>query len=186
MEELISVVDVSAIALALMSKDDATAKRIIKQSTDEYFRLLKSIAEDIYDSCIAVYYDSYEPRVYKRHGNLEGFNLYRANDMSFEDGYLSFGTEEDYLLKYGGSGDKRREVLDQVMSGFRGTTKRILTKKNWPMSWKQYCTYPNQFSKYKNHWQSTKDTMDDIFEEFSQEGLKDTNEYFWEIVSKYI
>ena len=180
------MVDISATALALMSKDDATAKRIIKQSTKEYFLFLKSIAEDIYDSCIAVYYSSYDPKVYKRHGYPEGKNLYKAKDVSFKNDYLSFNTKEENLLKYGGSGDKRREVLDQVMSGFRGTTERTLTRQEWPMSWQQYCTYPNQFSKYKNHWQSTKNTMEDIIKEFSQEGLNDTNEYFWEIVSKYI
>lgn len=196
------MVDINTVALELMSKDDATAKRIINKSTNEYFKLLKSIAEDIYDSCIAVYYASYTPKVYKRHGYPEGHNLYQANDMTFENGYLSFDTEEYKLMKYGSSEDKRRKVLDTVMKGFRGTKNRIkldgeednnddLYEEDghvyrWPMSWKKFCTYPNQFSKYQHHWQSTKNTMDDIFEEFSQKGLEDTNMYYWQIVAKYV
>lgn len=177
------MVDISAIAVELMGKDDATAKRIIKKSTDEYFRLLEKIASDIYDSCIESFYASYTPKVYKRHRDPKGSNLYEANAISFEDGYLTFETEEDNLLKYGSVEDIRRKVLDAVMSGFRGTTSR---PSGWPRSWRKDCMYPNEFSQYGGYWKSTKNTMDGIFEEFSQNGLKDTNKYFWEIVAKYI
>lgn len=177
------MVDISTVALELMKKDDATAKRIIEKSTDEYFKLLKDIASDIYDSCIESFYASYIPSVYRRHKDPAGSNLYRANEISFDNGNLSFETEEDNLLKYGAAQDIRREVLDAVMAGIRGTTKR---PSGWPRSWRQYCMYPNEFSQYGRYWKSTKNTMDDIFEEFSRVGLKDTNQYFWEIVSKYI
>lgn len=177
------MVDVNKVALKLMSQDDATAKRIIEKSTDEYFRLLEAIASDIYDSCIASFYASYTPKVYRRHRNPAGFNLYEANEISFDNGYLSFETDEDNLLRYGGAEDIRREVLDAVMAGIRGTTKR---PSGWPRSWKKSCMYPNEFSQYGNYWASTKNTMDGIFEEFSQSGLADTNKYFWEIISKHI
>jgi hypothetical protein len=177
------MVDISKVALELMGKDDATAKRIIKKSTDEYFKLLEKIASDIYDSCIESFYASYTPKVYRRHRDPAGSNLYEANEMSFDNGYLAFKTEEDNLLKYGTAEDKRREVLDAVMSGMRGTTPR---PSGWPRSWKKYCMYPNEFSEYGRYWKSTKNTMDDIFEEFSNNGLADTNVFFWEIVSKYI
>lgn len=176
------MVDINTIVLKLISKQDATIDRIIEIATNEYFELLRNIAADIYDSCIASFYASYTPRVYTRHGDISGSNLYLANQMSYEDGYLSFYTEETMLEKYGGSTDKREEVLDAVMSGVRGGPIRP----GWPKSWKRFCKYPNNFSEYGEYWQGTRNTIDGILEEFSQNGFGDTYQYFWEIVAKYI
>lgn len=178
------MVDINKVAFMLTTKDNVAAKRIIKKSTDEYFELLSDIASDIYDSCIASFYASYSPKVYRRHNDPTGSNLYEANAMSFDDGYLSFVTDEDELQKYGTDEDIRREVLDNVMAGIRGRTVR--KKSGWPRSWKRFCTYPNNFSTCGAYWKSTKNTMDDIFEEFSRVGLAETQQYFWEIVAKYV
>jgi hypothetical protein len=186
----------------LMSKDDALIEKVINKATDEYFKFLREIAEDIYDSCIQVYYDKYEPKVYKRHGYPEGKNLYYANDMSYENDFLDFNADASRLMKYGNTGfEKKQEVLHQVMSGLRGTKTRHKVSDNyepehewetenleneWPMDWSKYCTYPNYCSQYNNRWKSTKNTMYDIFKEFQETGIVSTTKKFWDIVAKYI
>ena len=55
------------------------------KAINEYVNIIVGIAKDIYDSCIAQYYASYSPIVYKRHNHPEGYNLYQAN--SFELSY---------------------------------------------------------------------------------------------------
>ena len=57
---------------------------LINSSLDEYYQLLANVGMDIYDSCIKDFYSQYFPYVYKRHGNLSGFNLYNANEIFYD------------------------------------------------------------------------------------------------------
>lgn len=177
------MLDISAILLKLMSKDDSLIDEIIEKATREYLMFLGKIAADIYDSCIAVYYATYTPKVYDRHGKIEGFNLYSANDIRFEDDYLIGSVDAMKLLKYKGKKDKREIVLRQVMDGIRGVGS--FRNPDWPMDWTEYCTYPNEFSKYSD-WSSSKNTMYEIFEEFGDTIIDATSEHFWTIVRKYV
>ena len=195
-------VDKKKVVFELIEKSDADIEKIIRKAKDEYFLFLKRIAEDIYDSCIAIYYKEYKPRKYNRHGHPEGKNLYQAKAMSYRNGKLSIAVNASNLDRYGNSGDeKKQEVLDAVMSGWRGTEIRLrlsddfepefewqanTLKEDWPMPWTEYCVYPNEKSQYGDYWKSTKNTMNDILSEFVSHGEKQTSEYFWQILDKYI
>ena len=144
----------NATIIKLMSKDDDAIEKTLEKATDEYFEFLKEIAEDIYDSCIQVYYDKYNPRYYRRHGFPKGKNLYRANDMTYENDYLDFNAEASALWRYGNAGlGKKQEVLSSVMSGLRGTKIRRKLSEDyepqhdyetenlideWPMDWSEF------------------------------------------------
>ena len=178
--------------LLWMEKDQR--EKIVMDSLNEYYRLIMDIAADIYDSCIKLYY-VYKPKIYKRHGHPEGYNLFQANQFMYieESGILRFYTDEYKLWTYRGGfdedeygehyDDKRELVLDRVMKGIRGSkTRFIKDKKAWPKKWK--ASYPNKFSKYKK-WNSSGETMYAIFDEFMdqyEEGSENMTKWFWEIL----
>ena len=135
---------------------------VYDKAMNEYVDIIVGIANDIYDSCIAQYYASYTPKVYKRHGNIEGFNLYRANSFEFDGAVLEDfdGGNPEALLKYGARRDIRKDVLEAVLSGQRGITPR---PSGWPRKWA--ATYPNEYSQY-NYWSSNYTTMEEIIADF--------------------
>ena len=155
--------------------------KIYDGAINEYAGILAGIADDIYDSCIQLYYASYTPEVYTRHGNKEGFNLYRANGFDIDEyGVIGdFVENPDALLKYGAKRDIRAEVLNAVLNGQRGITKR---PSGWPRSWT--ASYPNAYSKY-NYWKSDSTTMDEIISDFEDNILDDTRELKRKLILKH-
>lgn len=166
------------IVLKLLQVDRGARERILNMALDKYITILYNIANDIYDSCIEDFYAGYSPRRYTRHGNIEGFNLYRANEISFDGGYFNVKIDDEDLLPYGKKTDKSR-VLNAVMNGKRGGS----SIPGWPMKW--YTSYPNRYSTQKI-WQSSGRTIEDIFDDFIDNVLDDTNDIFWGIVEKYL
>lgn len=57
------------------------AKIIYKRENKKLLNHMKKYGEKIYDLVIAEFYKSYTPAVYDRHGDIKGFNLYRANNF---------------------------------------------------------------------------------------------------------
>ena len=171
--------------LRLASKPKTQRSSIIEKTFREYGNIIYAIADDIFNSCIDDYYASYTPEKYKRHGNIEGFNLYRLNNISFDGSKFQLSFDEDFLLKYGTKEDIREEVMNAVFSGQRGTTKRPSppAKHRWPMAWST--SYPNEFSQY-NYWKSKYTTMDEIFYDFVNSVLDDTEDLLWNTMNKYV
>lgn len=167
--------------------DAAKRKTIIEEASKIYMKDLSNIAADIYDSCIEDYYAQYVPIKYGRHGDITGFNLYRANDIYFnEETYnMSLDFDPSKLLKYydGKRGrEKRDKVLKSVMSGLRGT-KSNKTPPGWPQPWRT--TYPNRYSKY-NLWKSSGTTMFEIYKEFMSNVMSDTSNLWYSYIQKFL
>lgn len=152
------------------------------KAMNEYVDIIVGIVNDIYDSCIQQYYATYTPQVYKRHGNIEGFNLYRANSFELNGTILEDfdGGNPDVLLKYGARRDIREEVLKAVLSGKRGITKR---PSGWPRMWT--ASYPNKYSQYR-YWSSNFHTMDEIIDDFESNIIADTQKLKSQLFDKYI
>ena len=170
----------------LILMDDTKANAILNEAFKRYFNTLSDIASDIYDSCIEDYYAKYTPVRYGRHGNIEGFNLYSANVIQFdEEAYnISLDFDPGKLLKYYDgkrNREKRDKVLKSVMVGLRGTkqTKPSEQILGWPQPW--YTCYPNRYSQY-NLWSSTFRTMDEIYADFMGNVREDTKH----ILNQYI
>jgi hypothetical protein len=173
-------------------KPKAQRTSIRKRVVREYGDIIYKIAGDIFNSCIADYYASYTPTVYTRHGDKKGFNLYRLNDISPSENGFRLRFDEDFLLKYGTKEDIRESVMEAVLSGLRGhegmNRKPIPTDDHpepdvWPMAW--YTSYPNKFSEYR-YWKSKYNTMDEIFYDFVQNVIDDTEDLFWDTLNKYV
>lgn len=173
--------DAISIALALLDLDKGKRDAIITQSVKEYLHLLYAIVSDIYDSCIEDYYAKRIPDVYDRHGNLEGFNLYRANEIEYENLYLDISIISEQLLPYGkeDSEDVRDYVLSGVMKGLRGVGSSKLS--GWPKRWST--SYPNKFSKMGGIWSSKKRTLNGILDDFVATAFDNTEGAFWDIVA---
>lgn len=157
----------------LMSLSDAKLNSIVTSAIDEYYQLLTAIAIDIYDSCIKDYYRKYpNPVSYKRHGNIKGYNLYFANDISYDGDTVNVVIDEWLLLPYGkkSQSEKRNIVLDGVLAGLRGGP--LPQHPEWPMDW--YTSYPNVYSKYRGIWQSSEIVLQDILDDFCENVVKDT------------
>jgi hypothetical protein len=164
-------------------------------------------ANDIYNSCIKQYYATYTPKVYKRHGDLKGFNLYEANGftlngMSFNDleaNGISIeallesseemilddfnGGQPENLLKYGSKRDIREEVLAAVLSGQRGITIRNSphAEFKWPRGWAT--SYPNKYSQY-HYWSSSASTIEEIIADFEANIINDTSDLLDKLIDK--
>ena len=168
------------IVLKLMKMDKGRRTAVIAGAIDLYLNVLLNIANDIYASCIADYYGGYIPRYYNRHGNIEGINLYRANNNDYSDFYLSLSIDEDKLSPYGGKGgDKREKVLRGVLNGLRGGP----NIPGWPIGWST--SYPNSYSSYRI-WYSSGTTIKGILDDFSKNAMKDNINIFWQCVERKI
>lgn len=170
----------SSIIEQLLLMDSEDSKAIVADAWYEYTRHIGEIAEDIYDSCIADYYEQYTPVKYDRHGDIAGFNLYSANDIEYNEHEIGISFEPSFLLSYGTKRDKRTAVLKAVMRGMRGVKSRK-TPPGWPMSWS--ARYPNPHSKYRD-WSSSGTTMNAIFQDFMDSVIEETEDVFWNYVSK--
>ena len=153
----------------LMSLNDAKLNSVISSSLDEYYQLLANVGMDIYDSCIKDFYSQYPPRVYKRHGNLSGFNLYSANEIFYDGDTVNVVLDEYNLLPYG-KHDKREIVFEFVLAGLRGGP--LPKRPDFPMDW--YTSYPNAYSRYRNIWQSSAVILQDILDDFCENAVNDT------------
>lgn len=172
------IVNPTQIALQLVQMDKGRRTAILASAIDLYLKVLLNVANDIYESCIADYYGGYTPVSYNRHGNIEGFNLYRANSNDYSNFYLGLKIDEDKLLPYGGrKGDKRSQVLSGVLSGLRGSS----GIPGWPMSWST--SYPNGHSTYKI-WSSSGSTIQEILDDFCANAMKDNMDIFWQCVAR--
>ena len=155
--------------------------KIYDGAINEYADILAEIANDIYNSCIKLYYASYSPKVYKRHRRPEGYNLYQANGFEIdEDGVISdFEADPDELWQYGAKRDIRAEVIDAVLHGKRGIKHR---PGGWPKKW--FASYPNQYSQCHD-WSSNYQTMAEIIEDFENNILDATRGLKDELIIKY-
>jgi hypothetical protein len=171
---------VESTLLSLIQMDDGKIVSILRSAIKIYGRILYAVANDIYDSCIEDYYNGYTPKYYKRHGNIEGFNLYSARGNSLTGNRLIIDTNAGKLMPY--KGNTRDEVLFNVLNGLRGTGMRA-SQEEWPMNWDT--SYPNSYSSYK-FWYSSGHTIEDIMQDFADNVLDDTEDVFWECVAQLI
>ena len=148
----------------LMQLSDSKLNSVIGSALDEYYQLLANVGMDIYDSCI-----QYSPRIYKRHGNLSGFNLYKANEIFYDGNTVNVLLDEYNLLPYG-KHDKREEVFAFVLAGLRGGP--LPKRPDFPMEW--YTSYPNTYSRYRSIWQSSAIILEDILDDFCENAVNDT------------
>jgi hypothetical protein len=168
----------------LLSLDDGDMYDVIQDCVSQYMQYLADIAADIYDSCIRLYYATYHPKIYDRHGHIEGYNLYQANCIRSEYLSVTGGFYEDNLWQYEDRRrDIRQDVLDSVMIGIRGGGARRRKWKGWPQNWD--ARYPNAYSQYRD-WHSSYDNINDILDDFMENAVTATKDYFFELLSSYI
>lgn len=151
----------------------------INAATNKFAEIIYEIAKDVYHSCIEDYYSQYTPTSYDRHGDISGYNLYRAEDFIVNNGIIIDDLNPMNLFKYSGKKDKRRKVLNSVINGFRGG--RGIP--GFPMDF--YTRYPNKFSGLE-YWHSTKYTIRDIFNEFDENIVEDIEYLFWDYLADEI
>lgn len=153
----------------LMALSDSKLNSIINSALDEYYRLLANVGMDIYDSCIKDFYSQYNPKVYKRHSYLAGKNLYSANEIFYDGDTVNMVLDEWNLLPYG-KHDKRDIVFEFVLAGLRGGP--LPRRPDFPMDW--YTSYPNEYSRYRNVWQSSEIILVNILDDFCANVVYDT------------
>lgn len=161
----------------LAQMDENKMSAIIDKAVTAYFYVLLDIVNDIYNSCIEDYYNGYTPLFYDRHGNIEGFNLYSANNSAISDGYLHILSDASNLLPYKGA--DRDDILYGVEHGKRGGP----GIKGWPKRWRT--SYPNSYSTY-HVWYSKGSTIESILEDFSRSGIAGTIDLLWKSIEKFI
>ena len=174
--------DASTVFLELLQISDSKKVSAVTRATTDLANLITAIYDDIYQSCIKVYYATYSPTVYKRHGNTAGFNLYsgfcsEVNNMRIDAMYMP-----DSLLTY--RQISTDEVLSNVINGQRGSKMRDMPKTGtWPKSW--YAQYPNAYSQY-DIWSSGQNTIETILDDFDNNGQEALASIFWDMIYKYI
>ena len=173
--------DAGSVYLALCQVPETKRKTILTKAVEEYATFLVELYNDIYESCIKVYYSSYKPKKYQRHGDIVGFNLYAGFDCEVNNMRIDASTVPNELLSYRGA--TKEEVLYNVMHGQRGSKERQAIDGPWPRSWST--KYPNSYSKH-SVWTSSEDTIDGILRDFMETAGDSTSNYFWECVSHYI
>lgn len=162
------------VAEKLIFMDKSSRTNIILSAFDDYINLMHKVAFDIYDSCIRHYYAQYIPKVYTRHGDLGGFNLYKANEISYSGFTLSTRINADSLEPYETGGNPSRDtVLTNVMNGIRGGY-NMRIERGWPKQWST--SYPNMYSKFGNLWSSSKTTIEDILVDFETNAPDETGD----------
>lgn len=171
----------TSVLLALCNLNGNKRKNVIIRAVSEYANILSEIYNDIYESCVKVYYSSYKPVRYKRHGDITGFNLYSAFYSEVHDVRLDAMYQPENLLPY--KIVSREDVLNAVINGQRGLEHRTTKHGTWPQSWS--AKYPNAFSQY-SIWQSSGDTIEAILDDFDQNGLEATMHIYWELLSSYV
>lgn len=176
------MMDRKNILASLLFMDERSAEAIINAAFTEYVQLISDIYNDIYDSCIHLYYDQYDPIKYDRHGDPSGFNLYSASDIYANDLRVNLSLEASKLLPYKGKGDKRSRVLNTVLNGLRGAGSRK-TPPGWPMDWDAH--YPNEFSVLSD-WSSDNTTLYSILQDFAKNGSHELSDKFYEFIANRI
>lgn len=166
----------------LFFMDEKDSNAVIDSAFKQYAQLISDIYNDIYDSCIKLYYDQYTPIKYDRHGYIEGKNLYSASDIYANDLLVNLSLQGSRLLPYKGKKDKRDKVLDSVLNGLRGASSSK-SPPGWPMSWD--ASYPNEFSNFSD-WKSSGATLDAILNDFAKNGVKDLAYKFYEFIENNI
>ena len=166
----------------LLFMDDKTMELVVDSAFQQFVQLISDIYNDIYDSCIQLYYEQYDPIKYDRHGNLEGFNLYSASDIFARDLSVNLSLEPSKLLPYKGKKDKRYKVLSTVLNGLRGAGSSK-TPPGWPMDWD--ASYPNEHSKFFE-WESSATTLYGILQDFASNGVNDLRDKFFEFIASNI
>ena len=180
--------DARAVFKAFCALPRSKRVSVIQQVGREFNFLISDIYSDIYTSCIKVYY-TYEPTVYTRHGNKEGFNLYSGFMSSVHNTRIDTMFMPNNLLAY--RGVDRVTVLEAVVGdviehrqGQRGTKKRTGTLDgDWPRKWD--VTYPNAYSKY-HIWTSKGGSIDEIMYDFDNNSTDVLTVVFWSMVARYI
>lgn len=167
------------IALKLLALDKSKRASIVTKATQAYMQILYHIAVDIYDSCIAEFYNGYIPISYTRHGYIEGRNLYLANQTFIQNGYLGVDISSSELMPYGKKTSKAK-VFNSVVNGLRGGP----GVPGFPMDWDT--RYPNSCSMYRGIWSSSETTIEGIYADFFENVVKDTTDLFWRCVDKLI
>lgn len=185
------------ILLNLIQHDKSTMNNILEHAVNDYADFLTEIAKDIYDSCIAQFYETYTPKIYNRHGDITGFNLYSANSIGYSNLLINLTLEPENLLPYYkmkkvledeydmdefDTTDKRAEVLASVLLGIRAR-KSPRTPPWFPMKWR--ASYPNKHSQY-SEWFSGCKTMSAIFDDFCESAVNETIDTFWKILDGYV
>lgn len=173
--------DPSVIFAALCSLPKNKMETAIYKAVDEYAMFIADIYNDIYESCIKVFYSSYTPKKYTRHGDIVGFNLYSGFASQVMDAKIEAQYLAGDLLSY--RGISKEEVLHNVVNGQRGSKARDSVDGPWPRSWDT--KYPNAYSKH-SIWKSKAGTIEEILEDFDNTGGEGTANIFWEILEKYI
>lgn len=170
------------ILAGLLFMDESSAEAIINAAFVEYTQLISDIYNDIYTSCIQLYYDQYTPIKYDRHGDIGGFNLYGASDIYARELRVNLSLEASKLLPYKGKKDKRLAVLSTVLNGLRGAGSSK-TPPGWPMDWDAY--YPNEFSEL-SEWSSSNTTLYNILQDFAKNGPRNLSYKFYEFIENRI
>lgn len=168
------------IMLELSNFPRSQSVSIITAALTEYANMLVDIYNDIYTSCIKVYYE-FVPTVYKRHGDIKGFNLYSGFYSQLLDLKIEASYAPENLLGY--RNITTSEVLDNVVSGQRGSKARKLSSGSWPQKWT--AIYPNAYSEY-NIWTSKATTIEDILSDYDANIVNDTQSIFWQIMSEHM
>ena len=169
----------------LLQLDERSIVDVVNNAFAAYAQFFADVYDDIYRSCIKLYYSTYTPKVYDRHGYPEGKNLYQAASIFADGDDINVDLESSYLWPYysGKSNtDRRSVVLRRVMTGKRGGPLGSL-RGYWPTTWR--ASYPNQFSRF-SVWKSNKTTLAGILEDWSKNGSKATSELMFTYLNDYL
>ena len=169
--------------LALAHLDGSKRTQVVRQAISEYVNILVQVYNDIYESCIKVYYASYKPKVYTRHQNKQGFNLYIGFSAEVLDARIDATYMPESLMGY--RNVTREEVLSAVVNGQRGVEHRVTpVTGEWPKTWG--VKYPNQYSTCGHVWQSKAGTIESILQDFDDNGIEDTFNVLSALIAKYV
>ena len=176
--------DPTNVLVALCRVDGHKRTVAIRRAIYEYADILVSVYNDIYESCIKVYYSSYnKPIAYTRHQDIVGFNLYSAFSAEVLNTRIDAMYMPENLLGYRGN-VTREQVHDAVVHGQRGIESRNMPRTGiWPKSWS--VKYPNSYSQC-SIWKSSANTIDTIINDFEANCINDTSHIFFQLLAESI